>query len=115
MLIELTRSYEWFPDMKRLSLVMRLLKRTVVYAISLSLISLILCGEATHASKYSCGTYGAGTYQSSDCPKKGLFAPSSGVVSSLIVILAVVSIGAGISLFLGTKRRADDDGKPSGG
>ncbi len=75
--------------------------------LSLSFSSLAL-SPSTGASRYSCGTYGGGSYKTSECPKKGILAPLTGLGGPILIILAIGGIGGGVSLFVATKRRRDN-------
>jgi uncharacterized membrane protein len=89
------------------SLISRSLKLIAFLVLSLSFSSLSISSPAS-ASRYSCGTYGGGSYKTSECPKKGILAPLSGLGGPILIILAIGGIGGGVSLFVATKRRRDN-------
>ncbi len=89
---------------KKRRLAVRSLIKAALLAIYLSVLGLFFYSPIASASEYSCGSYGAGSYQTAECPKRGIFAPLTGISAPVLGVLALAATGGGVSLFLATKR-----------
>lgn len=86
------------------------LRQKVLKILLISIVGFFWYSPVVGASKYSCGSYGAGDYQSGRCSDGGLLAPLTGISAPILGIVGVAGIGGGASLLLATKNRRQGGG-----